>query len=1501
MPNKSRIFLNDIDLNTFFTYFNETNITNKNLELLYQTPENVWRQYTLTLNIDNDTHVFYTRYSHLPKLKIITDNTTTPATYSLSSNDVDFICFLFSIGNKDQSNVVNTETEELYTFKEFMSRSFNRVVNGESSIRLTDSLDDESQETYSIEISYVTGNDEYFNFLTSFYKIPKEHILVYENSIFNHDTYDQVINGVSMTISDYFDNFPAYSPYSHLYITNSKIYYMAEFDETTQKITYLDPEVDFTEEDFYPTDVSIKSYTSLSDKIIQVFNSSNSSIGFIVANDLVKTPIKYIVNGEDSQYVKEYQTPYGSIQYELPDLSRFELYVNAIRQIFYGTDQDSFLALGSESEPYKSLLTNYQNVNSLSALSRIYEVNIYQKLNDDSDIPPSYENLDYECYAVDWFDTEDSMSATELVTTYDNLSELINLDSLRTLDVVKYDVEDNSQYFTDNSTLTKYCYKDIIYLAKNKLYDYTTDTKAKDFIKVDMYSAYSDIFGEDNPYEIYCALNYDSAGIPTEPVKYIRMNETSYQLTPIYDDESISILSSRMDQYYFTVNSYYNETYGKEYISFSANHSDYEVLTGELNGENIYYIQFENNKIMLYPFYNNTASNSKYKINITIKYKFNNVAYAEFKQDMLTKELYFYPPKFNNTYSIKYKNNSYIANLKYKLQELPYIEEKLNIDPMTIDNVDYYLSSTISDKKYRDIYTNEIIKKSTYLIVDSNFKDSLSYNNNTNYTNAYHISNLAVNDWSDLIDEYNIGIKNITSSETILETEPDNMTIDVSNTISSLYYNNIDGLEFSISSDYTYNPGNDDGVINYCTISTNQRMVKDQLYDGNKTLIEYDEHLYLTTSDLTYHTKLQESYNTKLNKYNSLITHYTDKIANETQRKNNLLADLQKELDYSDELIEQKLNEIEVKKQLLATLTPKTQKYIEINTQYLALQKQYAQLQLERDAKIDKYEETVSSIDKIIEDNTSFKNRTIENRDLLIISYRESYNNFNALDKGFSIYEYDTTDSSLTVINPIDSSFTYDPVNKEYYLGREKLVTELVKTVVETYEKDSDGNKIPDTDENGDRLYLYTEDMQPVYETDEDGNFVLDENGNKIHKIAYKTIEDTTEEVTEIKKYEFISSLIDFKIDTNAIKPYSIAKIGIEYTNTAKTKFKIYFMKDISMDPSSTDIRKLYLNITKFGMPLESDVVKSYYLNNNSTITDRYNNSENRGEYIAENLNYDETKEYFFDNLKDLLNNKNEQLSLVSSYSSDYLPKIKLWIKALYDLYSTELRINNGAFLSIQKFEDVSYNLKINDKVDIKNIILTKNNDDDIIPIPEVSDHYVSMNLSENNLTDEEIIEIDRILHSESPYARLLRYNDFPTYYSYRDHLIRKKAYDHLLYDYNKQHIADDEPYHVINDLKYTSQKNIDFKKNVMDLLVNYYYDNLYSLNDDNETVSFYLNSFDIFLKNKISTESLNSDVLYSDDTFAKISYPGYVQTAQGFDDWADGIIDLLEKGWCIN
>jgi hypothetical protein len=536
--------------------------------------------------------------------------------------------------------------------------------------------------------------------------------------------------------------------------------------------------------------------------------------------------------------------------------------------------------------------------------------------------------------------------------------------------------------------------------------------------------------------------------------------------------------------------------------------------------------------------------------------------------------------------------------------------------------------------------------------------------------------------------------------------------------------------------------------------------------------------------------------------------------------------------------------------------------------------------------------------------------------------YAQDINELTFVDHSISIYHYNGTD--ITQIDPLDPETVFDSTNK-YYLGHDYVVQEPVTTITQeyVYETDASGNsiKIIETDENGDPLveHDYDDDgnLVPLYETDEDGNPIqetdgegnplVDANGDPIYRLkyVYKTVETSVTTLEDVHYYHFLNSInFDLELNIYSKKPVPGTEIGWELS-ADKAKFKLFFNKNIGTNDNPEYI-KLYINHLKTGLPTKNSAIKNYYSSVDSILIDKLNNEENRGAFIVENELDEVNKNYFFQNLSDLLNESNETFSLVTSYSPDYLPRMRLWVKALYDIYSNELRINNGAYISFQKFENLSKYLNINNKSNPSQLILTKVTDDDTVLIKEVTDNYIDFNQEE--LSDDVIIEIDKTLHKESPYTRLLRYQDFPTYGSYRDYLIKSKIYQQNIYDYTTQEIVEETYTHKNDEVQYNLTRNIDIKDKLINLLTHYYYDNMYVLGDDdnaneNNKVSFYLHSYDKFFDSKIKDIESSTDLLYSDKTLEKTSYSEYIKNNDPalWTEWANGLLKLINEGWGVN
>lgn len=1469
MPNKQFIYLNDIDLNTFFTYFNQQNITNKNLEKIYFEPKVTWSSYKLTISYEGHTKTFFTRYSHKPSLEFVLN--TDSQKYNISVSSIYFLIYLFSIGELEKLDDSHDKT----------------IIQKLIECEFTDT----SESSNILNIEELENKKE--NYL---YSIPEDDIIKHKSVIFEKN--EKFVTGEDEDgYIETFELYPNYSIFPNILITPNKIYYRAILQYVKEQdkyyIHYYNQDTEdtnsFTEDEednnkyvnMVQQDVAKMKY--IADNIVEVFNINNNSIGFIVNNSQVKTDVKETI---DKKYVKEYKTPYGNIINDSPDLSRFEEYVNAVRTIMYGNDAESVLAAGTSKPPYKPIYAYYRNINSISALSKVYDVILYKELDDDAEIyPDDFDDITYEAHAIEWkpYNNTDSYTkyAMEVSTIYNEISELLNFDKMKPLEIVQYSVSDINQKFNG------YQKRDTIYLPKNRLYDAATGINTENITKIAIYKAYSTFYSDEIQLPILTNFEYDSNEVPKEPSKVIDLISSKHIIHPRYTDEEIRQIPSLADQYYFTIDaepdSVHPET--KQYITI--NNIDYLVMQAD---DGSYYLDTPK-KIWLYPFYSvgdNTRS-SKYTIYIEVQYKTDgDMAYNKVVQDPYIKDLYFKPAIFDDYYNINYGNLSYATSFNYSKVILPELYTAYNLAPLSTAGNDY-LGYLVKKYYYRDIYTNKIIEKSNYLIIDSNFRDSLELNelDEVAGTQQYSVNKLKINGWDHLYYLNN----NLTHPEVNIF---DNIILE------GFSYNGLEGAWFTTQDQPVSN--NEAGVniilkcyapkINTLSDMAEYFVIYDPTIDPRSSKVSK---LYLNTINQEKLTEIINIYNhdktALLNKRGALVIDQAI-ITNTYQ---NQLNDLNTQLA---QLREAKIN-----------LSPLAfRKARQIDNMISAVIAKKTSIDNEKTRALNPINTQINAIDAQLTELETQYNKDIN--DLTFINY------------SIRIYKYD--DTNIVQVNPLDSELTFNSSDK-YYLGHDYVVQEPVTTITKEYVYDTDENgnsvKIIECDENGDPLveYDYDDDgnLVELYETDENGNLIpeidengdviLDENGDPVYRLkyVYKTEETTVTTIEDVRYYHFLNSInFDLELNIYSKKPVPGTEVGWELSED-RTKFKLFFNKNIGTEEEPQYV-KLYINHLKTGLPTKNSEIKNYYSSIDSVLIDKLNNEENRGAFIVENELDEINKKYFLQNLSDLLNDSNETLSLVTSYSPDYLPRMRLWVKALYDIYANELRINNGAYLSFQKFENLGKYLSIDKKSIPNRLILHRINDDDTVAIKEVNDDYIDFN--QEQLDSDIIIEIDKTLHKESPYTRLLRYQDFSTYGSYRDYLIKSKIYQQSIYDYTDQRIVEETYVSKNDEIQYNLTRNIDIKDKLINFLTHYYYDNMYiegdvDSSDSSNKVSFYLHSYDKFFDNKIRETESSTDLLYSDKTFEKTSYPEYINSPNNtiWTEWADGLLELIKKGWGVN
>ena len=386
--------------------------------------------------------------------------------------------------------------------------------------------------------------------------------------------------------------------------------------------------------------------------------------------------------------------------------------------------------------------------------------------------------------------------------------------------------------------------------------------------------------------------------------------------------------------------------------------------------------------------------------------------------------------------------------------------------------------------------------------------------------------------------------------------------------------------------------------------------------------------------------------------------------------------------------------------------------------------------------------------------------------------------------------------------------------------------------------------------------------------------------------------------------YEYLESLLfdkladnsyEYKINESKYYDYILNKI---VTKTSKVILEAEMpMTEIEIDQSTTKYKigtitptnfsKTGTNITKYTI---SEILNKQYANKN--FIDKINIKSNRGDLVTDDTKLEEDFNYFFSAVEELLNSKESNYINLVSYDPDFIKKEHLWIQSLYNLFSDELRITNGAFIEID--EQHGTNLKYNKKSVPDQLILSKRNSTTSIPAP----NYKEFDFNDENyeLTEYEIEEINEQLSKESAYMRLLRYQDFPTIQDYRNHLIKNKKYNKYMTSHTIQEIAKNPYQHKDLNLKKQIVTNMTFKKPIESLLLNYFYNDQYVLFND-EPVSYYLKSFDDFYAMKIK-EPTPEHLVNNQITIEKRSFIEFPIDKE-WEAWANELYRYYQDGWC--
>lgn len=333
----------------------------------------------------------------------------------------------------------------------------------------------------------------------------------------------------------------------------------------------------------------------------------------------------------------------------------------------------------------------------------------------------------------------------------------------------------------------------------------------------------------------------------------------------------------------------------------------------------------------------------------------------------------------------------------------------------------------------------------------------------------------------------------------------------------------------------------------------------------------------------------------------------------------------------------------------------------------------------------------------------------------------------------------------------------------------------------------------------------------------------------------------------------------------------------------------------INSQPGATTVNIKMKNLTK--ITSNNTYITLNTLQTLYPITNKFDDGYNaalRGNVVVENIAENKNAEIFYNSISNLLKSNNKKISFSESYSSKYLNEESLWIKANSNLFAKEMRLINKPSFAVENYDVIKTKKKYTSTSVPEKMILVKNPNAALLKNKSKDDLWKNEILSSG-----EISEINMKIQRETPYMRLLRYKDFPTISSYRDFLINKKKYSRFLTSYTEQKIEVEKFENKSSgDIHIRRNKNMDLKDTFKNLLINYYFNDIYEKHDD-EMQSFYLRSFNEFYKNKISTKGVDLNISYTDITSEKTVYLEFPENADAdFNDWADGIYDLLVKNY---
>lgn len=491
-----------------------------------------------------------------------------------------------------------------------------------------------------------------------------------------------------------------------------------------------------------------------------------------------------------------------------------------------------------------------------------------------------------------------------------------------------------------------------------------------------------------------------------------------------------------------------------------------------------------------------------------------------------------------------------------------------------------------------------------------------------------------------------------------------------------------------------------------------------------------------------------------------------------------------------------------------------------------------------------------------------------------------------AQNKIYSIWDFTYIDFDNNQTNDeYDSSITYINYMKFDDSTKQPILVPTRFDVLPKSDSDvSNDLPVPTTPTLGISISLvdalnYTSSMQSVIDNLNKNSVIPGTDNLEVKPIDETTLSTIIDEKNELKNYAmFITDPIDYFFDITNSAVYSKSMMFCYSKNILDETTKWYFS-------SLEDLKNIPKELGKY-----------------VTLSDKDTNNA-RGRIVTTKSNKTNTDKYL-DNIMSILKYKGNSNPIFNEndLSIDFLSKVYNYAQSLYSFFSEENRFTNGYntlyFSRLSSSNDECY---CSTSSSPKKILMYKYDDEDIPESIQYQDKTLKIP-EEKSINSVMKARIYEEINSTTPYTRILNYKKYATINELENALI-EEAEDQLRFDLDdtRDSLLIKDTYDT-NETKPTCKMvtNLEFKDALVDFLSSLYYNNIYipyvDENNNENTVSFYLKSFNDFYSSKITAPNKEYK-RYVAKPVEKTIVPEFVTTTAELKSYAEKIKQEFNRG----